>query len=287
MKRVKYRYKSMRYIVLIAVLILGLSMILSGCSFSGKENEQVSLTKTSDTVLYFADEQAMFLVPEKRKIKYEENLPRVLLEEIVKGPQSKELNATLPKTTRILSVKVENGVAYVDLSSDFERDYPGGTTGEGMALGSIVQSLTEVEGIYAVQILIEGKKVEVLAKGHVSLNEPLLRHIILGNVEMGIEDNQNRQKLADQGEAKWLLDPVESARRDGPLYGLYALGEYSLIKKIEQGEYSGIGEAQVRHSYFGELYDIFMIQPEKQGAEGIWIINSIMPYEEKAEDIIR
>ncbi|PKM86661.1 MAG: hypothetical protein CVU87_11405, partial [Firmicutes bacterium HGW-Firmicutes-12] len=36
-------------------------------------------------------------------------------------------------------------------------------------------------------------------------------------------------------------------------------------------------------SYKGENYDVKMIQPEKQGAEGIWIINSIMPYGTKEE----
>lgn len=272
--------------VLFTVCVLIILVVTSGCSFAGKtqsDGKQEPVQKTQEVALYFADDQAMFLVPEIRQIKYDDNLPLALLEEIVKGPKTEGLNPTLPETTRVLGARVEKGIAYVDLSADFERDYPGGTTGEGMALGSIVQSLTETEGIYAVQILIEGKIVEVLAKGHVGLNEPLQRHVILGNVEMGIENNQNKQQLADEGKSGWLLDPVESARHEGPLYGLYALGEYELIKKTEKGEYSGIGEAQVRHSYLGELYDIFMIQPEKQGSEGIWIINSIMPYGTKEE----
>lgn len=273
---------------LFTVCTLIILVISSGCSFAGNtdkdiDKEQEPVTKTGEAALYFADDQAMYLVPEIRQIQYEDNLPQALLEEIVKGPKTQGLNPTLPKTTRILGVRVENGIAFVDLSSDFERDYPGGTTGEGMALGSIVQSLTETEGIYAVQILIEGKKVEVLAKGHVGLNEPLQRHVTLGNVEIGIENNQSRQQLTDEGKNQWLLDPVESARHEGPLYGMYALGQYELIKKTGKGEYSGIGEAQVRHSYLGEIYDIFMIQPEKQGPEGIWTINSIMPYGTKEE----
>jgi uncharacterized protein YrzB (UPF0473 family) len=264
-------------LVFMSIIVLVLGYMLLGC-YSMGNSSQNQTGQSKKVALYFSDGQAINLVPEEREINYDEKLARRLVEELVKGPQTEGLFRTLPQTTKVLSVQVKDGIAYVDLTQDFEKDYPGGTTGEGMALGSIIQTLTEVENINAVQFLIAGKKVEVLAKGHVSLSEPLERHFILGNIETGNEKIKERQELVETGQNKWLLDPLETARVEGPLYGLYALGEYELSKKTEQGEYSGIGEAQVRHSYKGEKYEITMIQPDKQGMEGIWIINSILPY---------
>lgn len=170
-------------------VILALSFLLAGCAIGSKDKTGGSSTEppvlpktpaqTERVVVYFADEQAMHLKPEFRDVEIGSNLPLTILQELVKGPGQQGHYRTLPATTRILSLEVKQNIAYVNLSQDFEKDYPGGTTGEAMALGSIINSLTELENIYAVQFLIEGKTVEVLAKGHVDLTKPLERHIFL------------------------------------------------------------------------------------------------------------
>lgn len=278
---------------IVLVMLLTLALAAGGC-FKPQNRENPDQppvspnpkTQSLQAPLYFADDQAMFLVPEIREIKYEKNLPLALVEELIRGPQSEGLYPTLPSSTRVLSLEVYQGVAYVNLSSDFERDYPGGSTGEGMALGSIIQTLTEQEEINVVQFLIEGKKVEVLAKGHMDLSQPLGRSIWLGAVEMHPEEMADRQLRVDNGKDQWFLEPLKTAKEDGPLYRLYVRGQYELIERIERGEYSGTGEALVRHSYKGEKYDIKLIQPEKQGEGGIWAINSIMPYGTEKEAIL-
>ncbi|GEM_PF-605612 len=275
------------------LVIFALVIMAGGC---GTRNEEIGgenqppvsphpPTEKQQVVLYFSDDEAMYLVPELREVQYaKDNLPQIIVEELVKGPQTAELRPVLPETTKVLSLEVWGGTAYVNLSKEFERDYPGGTCGEGMALGSMVQSLTELENVRKVQFLIEGKKVEVLDKGHADLSQPFYRDLRLGNVELNSNELEKEQQEADQGKRAWRLDPLATARKEGPLHRLYVNGEYNLISQ-KTGEYSGTGEATVFHTFGGATYEVELIQPVKTGAGGIWVINSILPVGTKDEAI--
>ncbi|MDX9872391.1 MAG: GerMN domain-containing protein [Clostridia bacterium] len=261
----------------LTVVILAAALLAAGACGPKKPGETgLEPTAKSETAyLYFSDDQALFLVPEKREITYNGDLAVALVEELIEGPTQEGLWRTLPERSRVLSIKVEESIAYVDFSKEFETDYPGGSTAEGLAIGSVVQTLTELEGIDAVWFLIEGAVVEALQKGHMTLNEAIPRNRMLGSIEIESTETRNWQELADKGKEKWRLDPVKAAQEQGPLFGLYASGKYELLEKKEQGEGSGAGEALIRHTHKDEEYEMKMIQPEKQGAEGIWIINSI------------
>lgn len=69
---------------------------------------------------------------------------------------------------------VEDKVAYVDFAQDVVDNHWGGSTGDAMTIGSIVQSLTELPGIEKVQLLLEGNVVEAMF-GHIATNEPIGR----------------------------------------------------------------------------------------------------------------
>lgn len=129
-----------------------------------------------EITLYFADSQAMFLVPEKRIIKIEEDSPiaDAIVMELIAGPENKDLSPTIPKDTRLLSLKIEDNVAYLDFNNEFRENHPGGSSGETMTLISIANSLTELDSIEKVQILIEGEIQETLA-GHWDISKPITR----------------------------------------------------------------------------------------------------------------
>lgn len=120
--------------------------------------------------LYFADEQAEKLVPEEREVDREQ-LPAVLVEELIRGSKT-GLGRTIPEGTRVLSVKVADGVAYVDFSREFRDNHWGGSAGELMTVYSIVNSLARLEGIDRVQFLLEGEVQEELL-GHMYYGEPI------------------------------------------------------------------------------------------------------------------
>ena len=125
--------------------------------------------------LYFADESASELVEETRKITIneKEKIEMQVLKELLKGPENKDLNRTIPAETKILSVETKEQVCFVNLSQEFISRHTGGTMSEQLTIYSIVNTLTSLEGIEKVQFLIEGQKNESFI--HMLINEPFVR----------------------------------------------------------------------------------------------------------------
>lgn len=125
--------------------------------------------------LYFSDSQAIYVAPEKRDIALNENdsIEEAVLRELIKGPKSDELWGAVPEGTKLISAKTKNGLCTVDLSGEFVENSPGGTASERMAIYSVVNTLTELEGVQKVQFLIEGKKREIYT--HAIFDEPFSR----------------------------------------------------------------------------------------------------------------
>ncbi|MDP3058001.1 MAG: GerMN domain-containing protein, partial [bacterium] len=125
--------------------------------------------------LYFGNSKADGLVLEKRSVvSLSPNLERLIIKEIVKGPNSSNGRATVPAPTKLLSVKVEGGVATTDFSKEIVTMHSGGSAGEAMTILSIVYSLTELPHINKVQLMLEGK-VEGAMFGHGITNVPIGR----------------------------------------------------------------------------------------------------------------
>ncbi len=115
---------------------------------------------------HFPDKNDEFLVPEEREVtKGDEPLEAVIVRELIKGRGKEGLSRTVPEGTRLLSVSVVDGVAYVNFSREFQNKHWGGTAGERMTIYSVVNSLCELPGIDKVQFLLEGEKQESIL-GH-------------------------------------------------------------------------------------------------------------------------
>lgn len=125
--------------------------------------------------LYFAESNGEYLVPEKREVVVKDNEPieKYIIQELIKGPKSKNLLKTVPAETKLISVETKEGIAFVNLSQDFKTKHWGGSSGEILTIYSVVNSLTELPHIDKVQFLIEGQKVEVFE--HMVFNEPFER----------------------------------------------------------------------------------------------------------------
>lgn len=141
-------------------------------------NPVISPDKTDEieATLYFSDDQEMKLWPEKRRIevKQSETKENKIVEQLIVGPNEKNLYPTIPTETKIRNIKTEEGICYVDLSSDFVTKHWGGSSGEILTIYSIVNSLTELENVKKVQFLIEGEKVSEF-KGHVDFSKTFER----------------------------------------------------------------------------------------------------------------
>ncbi|MCQ2560205.1 MAG: GerMN domain-containing protein, partial [Clostridia bacterium] len=186
------------------LLVLTLLVLCAGCD-SGNEGDKYSGFITSDinerpdqspqdspkaseqqpvkqqptvnlvTKIYFSDDQEMYLVAEDLTLT-DGNSPEAAAKEVIaaliKGPNNTALLPTLPQGTKLSAVQVENGLATVNFSADLRDKHSKGSDGENMTVYSIVNSLTELEGIDRVQILVDGEVIESLA-GHIDLREPL------------------------------------------------------------------------------------------------------------------
>lgn len=176
-------------LIFIMALLLLTSLLIGGCQKSQaskaessnptKENNSEKSTVSHDFTLYFSDNQAMYLIAEKRAVEVPKNADQIFLletavKQLIAGPKSQDLSATFPPETRLLSVKVENGTAIVDFSQELQTKHWGGSTGEMMTLGSLTNTLTEFQGIQSVQILLEGQKIDSLL-GHLDTSSPLRR----------------------------------------------------------------------------------------------------------------
>ena len=109
--------------------------------------------------LYFAKQNSDKLYKETREVHINDTTPleKYIVEELIKGPRSNDLIATIPKDTKI-DVKTESGVCQVDFSAEIKSKQFSSTKSKELLLYSIVNSLTELDNIQKVIFLVDGKK---------------------------------------------------------------------------------------------------------------------------------
>jgi germination protein M len=155
----------------------GKPLVTKEVPFKEEEKKEVQPVPTEEMVevtLYFSDSQAMYLVPEKRKIPQTSSLARQAVIELIKGSENSDLYSTIPEGTQISEIYIVDDIAYIDLSEEIFKNHPGGSSAELMTVYSIVNTLTEIPPIKGVQILVGGNERESLI-GHIDISMPLLR----------------------------------------------------------------------------------------------------------------
>lgn len=187
MKRVNMR-------TFMVALMVMLMLLMAGCSGENgsnkaQESHNTSVNSSSNTeaqapekkaesamsmTLYYPDDSGMKLIAVKRDVKPSPDKYTAVMKSLMSGTDKKGTVDIIPKTAKLRSVKVKDGVAKVDFSRELIKDFNGGSTGEEMLVGSIVDTLTEFSEVKKVQILVEGKPVDTIA-GHMDTEKPLSR----------------------------------------------------------------------------------------------------------------
>lgn len=260
--------------------IFALMIFLGGCGMTGlakpepeqgtKDEPIIPPTPTTETVtvtLYFSDWQAQHVVPETREVNQGNmSLEELVVTELIKGPEEPHLYRSLPENLKLLSVDVVEEVAYVNLSSEMNKVQ--GSAGTFIALHSLINTMTELEGINKVQILVEGNKWNVEGHG-VASPEPMGRNIITWPILIDEDRVTYLQEKVDNGEEQWRLNSLESARHDARMAGFYLTDEFELMT-IEDG----IALVTV-NAHDGNQYLLELIQPATRGETGIWILADV------------
>lgn len=169
--------KKKRFTILLITAVLITGLMLTGCAVDEEPepiNDENDEVKMEEITLYFmkVTETAFLTEEEVREVEGPVD-PEIIGQELLKGPESEELDRIIPEDTKLLGVEVENSTAYVDFSKEI-LDAELGSEAENVLVTSIVWSFTELPEVDAVQILVEGDKVDSIA-GHIEIAEPLTR----------------------------------------------------------------------------------------------------------------
>lgn len=158
-------------IVMIASLVIG----VTGCGNNEEalvnDNEKIKELKIANSDdnwmhlnVYFdgsKNNKEVNVIKEERLLKLEELMGKVIIQELIKGPSvESKLKPILHKDTKLLSFSIKDGTAYINLSP--EAKYDMSAAREEACLRSIVLSLTQLESINKVKILIDNASVETL-----------------------------------------------------------------------------------------------------------------------------
>lgn len=108
--------------------------------------------------LYYANKDNSQIILEQREIQVtkKDSIPKIALDELLKGPKNSDLNSNIPRGTKLLSVDIEKKIAKVNFSKDFSG-FPG-SMAESFAVISVVNTLTDLEEIEQVEIWVDGKE---------------------------------------------------------------------------------------------------------------------------------
>lgn len=132
-----------------------------------------------EVIVYRASADGQSLVKETYTVAKTDETIAQAMGLLLAEPSDSQNWSTIPDGTKIRSIHFSNGIARVDFSREIVRNFRGGSAGEMLLVGSIVNTLTEIRGVEKVRIMVNGKQIETIG-GHLDLSEPVgrMEHLI-------------------------------------------------------------------------------------------------------------
>ena len=148
--------------------------MLSGSDFI-MNTSNVNAYEKTELTLYFADSTGEKLVKEQREVVHNvtTSLEKLVVEQLIAGPEQEGHFATLPADLKILNLTVNDSVCYINFDSTFLNVKP--ELNEYIPIYSIVNSLCELTTVTKVRILVNGSQ-DVMFRDVVSLNAAFERN---------------------------------------------------------------------------------------------------------------
>jgi hypothetical protein len=143
-------------------------------SSGGSSTSSGSATLVQHEV-WFTRDESLFMV--KRSVASTPRIGTAALEALLAGPGPREqaaaVGSQIPGGTQLLGLSVEDGVATVDLTSEFESG--GGSVSMNMRIAQIVYTLTQFPTVKGVLFELDGQRVDVLGGEGVVVDQPVTR----------------------------------------------------------------------------------------------------------------
>lgn len=148
-------------------------------AFIDNSGDEMNAYEETLITLYFATEDGKKLSKESREVVYSTNISKekLVLEELIKGPQDSGHIATVASDRKVNSVMTKDGVCYVNLGDpSIDSLSLFGNSSEEISVYSIVNTLCELPGINKVQISIDGIS-DRLFRDSIRLDQPFERNL--------------------------------------------------------------------------------------------------------------
>ena len=131
--------------------------IMKAENFVDSTGENTEFYQEEKITVYFSDETGEKLVESNLKVIYDGTVTteRLVVEQLLEGPVTEGMVATLPEGTLLNRISVKDGVCYVDFNENFLEKREG--ISAQVTIYSVVNSLAELSGVYKVQFLINGE----------------------------------------------------------------------------------------------------------------------------------
>ena len=124
--------------------------------------------------LYFNEKDTNTLVPEARNIDVKELTKepyKTLINLLIEGPKSEKLEKLIPEGTKINNIELKGNILWIDVSNEFITNHKQGIEAEGRIVYSIVNTMTQLNEIEAVKILVDGKEDNAFSDNALSLKD--------------------------------------------------------------------------------------------------------------------
>ena len=173
--------------ILVVVILLLIVLALGGVLIfynkdSNEENkivneytpqEEITEDQLQNTIisLYFINKETKEINPEARTIKVNLliNDPyKYLIEQLIEGPKNEKLEKGIPDNTKLNKVELKKDILYIDFSKEFIENAPKGKENEQKIIETIVKTVTELNEVNYIKILIDGKENEAFADKEVT-----------------------------------------------------------------------------------------------------------------------
>lgn len=149
----------MKKLIFFAGIVL-LVVFLSG--------NRIENNKDFKTEIYYVDHSMLRLIPVDYSIENTttQKAANKIIEAIIAGQDyNRKILRVVPDIKNCMQVKIKDRTACVDLKKEFLKNFTDNKNQQLLAIYSIVNSLTSIDGVDNVEFLIEGKKKKIYYGG--------------------------------------------------------------------------------------------------------------------------
>lgn len=172
------------FILIIIILLIIISILIYMKLKNNEENIETEITPLEEITeeqerqtiisLYYTNTENNTLIPEARSVDVKELLEnpyKILVELLMEQPKNDKLVSSIPEGTKVNNAILKNNIVELDLSKEFIENQNEDIEKAKLSIYSIVNTLTELNEVNYVKILIEGEENVKFNNINLSLDE--------------------------------------------------------------------------------------------------------------------